>query len=149
MSVINPSRLWKLRKGIFGLTEAPRLWWLGARGDLLERGWSEVKAAPATFILKNTKNQLCGLSVLHDDGGLLRGSGELYEASLRKLRKRVPLKIWANQDTAFASRDARRRKARRPTMLTSLSAATSTMSNRFRLANVAERIPRRSLRPWR
>ena len=52
---IDPKKLWRLKKGVFGLTEALRLWWLRIRGDLLACGWTEVKAAAATFILKDPK----------------------------------------------------------------------------------------------
>jgi hypothetical protein len=63
-----------------------------------------VKATPATFILEDAKNRLCGVLVLREDDGLLRGSGECYEPSLRKLQKRVPLKIWKNQGIRLAGR---------------------------------------------
>ena len=80
---VDPKRLWKLKKGVFGLTEAPRLWWLRIRGDLLSCGWTEVHAAAAPFILKDKSGNLCGVLVLHVDDGLLCGKGKYYEDSLR------------------------------------------------------------------
>ena len=74
------------------------------RGDLLECGWTEVKAASATFILKDEKKQLCGVLVLHVDDGLFCGSGKHYEKSLEKLQTRAPLKVWKNQGLRFTGR---------------------------------------------
>ena len=79
---VDPRNLWKLKKGVFGLTEAPRLWWLRIRKDLLKCGWTEVKAAPATFILLDAAERLCGILVLHVDDGLVAGEGAHYEKSL-------------------------------------------------------------------
>ena len=75
MKDVDPRRLWKLQKGVFGFTEAPRLWWLRIRKDLLRCGWVEVRAAPATFILLDKSGKLCGILVLHVDDGLLAGGG--------------------------------------------------------------------------
>ncbi len=99
--VIKPRRLWRPKKGVFGLTEAPRLRWLRIRVDLLECGWSEAKAAPATFSLKSAKNRLRAASVLHVYDGLVCGSGECYEASRRELQKREPLKLWGSHGIRF------------------------------------------------
>ncbi len=90
---MNPRSLWKFKKGVFGWSEAPQLLWLPIRKDLLACGWTEVKAAPATFILKNRFGKLCGVLVLHVDDVLLCGSGPTYDESLRQLQKREPLKI--------------------------------------------------------
>jgi hypothetical protein len=101
---INPKRLWRLKKGVFGLTEAPRLWWLRIRGDLLACGWTEVKAAAATFILKDKRGKLCGVLVLHVDDGLLCGKGTCYEDALKALQKRAPLKSFKKQALRFTGR---------------------------------------------
>ncbi len=45
------------------------------------------------------RNRSRGVLVLHVDNGLLCGNGECYEASLGKLQRRAPLKIWKNQGT--------------------------------------------------
>ena len=47
----SPDELWKLEKAVFGLTEAPRYWWLRIRQDLLDVGYVEVPFLPATFLL--------------------------------------------------------------------------------------------------
>ena len=64
----------------------------------------EVKAAAATFILKDPKGKLCGVLVLHVDDGLLRGKGSYYEEALKKLQKRAPLKIFKKQALRFTGR---------------------------------------------
>ena len=68
------------------MTEAPRLRWLRIRGDLLAFGWTEVKAAAATFILKDKRGKLCGVLVLHVDDGLCCGYGSYYEGALKELQ---------------------------------------------------------------
>ena len=88
---------------MFGLTEAPRLW-LRIRGDLLDCGWTEVKAAAATFILKDEHKKLCGVLVLHVDDGLRCGKGKLYEKSLEQLQSRAPLEVWKNQGLRVTGR---------------------------------------------
>eukprot|EP00969_Alexandrium_andersonii_P166886 7375101-Alexandrium_andersonii.AAC.1 len=56
-------------KGVFGLRESPRLWYLKFRGDLIEIGWSEVGFAKCFFILRDPMGELCGLLILHVDDG--------------------------------------------------------------------------------
>ena len=85
MKGVDKNRLWLLRKAVFGLTEAPRMWWLRIRNDLLAVGWQELRSVSAVFILKDKNNKLCGILVLHVDDGLICGAGPCYEKSLRAL----------------------------------------------------------------
>ncbi len=93
---VDPHALWKIKKGVFGLSEAPRLWWLRIRKDLLETGWQELPVAPATFVLKDLAGALCGLLVLHVDDGLVCGPGEWHEKALASLKARAPINRWKN-----------------------------------------------------
>ena len=86
------------------MTEAPRLWWLRIRADLLACGWTEVKAAAATLILKDGQSRLCGVLVLHVDDGLCCGRGKHYDDALKALQKRAPLKIFKKKVLKFTGR---------------------------------------------
>ena len=76
---------------MFGLSEAPRLWWLRIRKDLVETGWEELSVMAAVFIIKDPAGKLCGILVLHVDDGLTCGRGKHYTAALEALKKRAPL----------------------------------------------------------
>ena len=72
--------------------------------DLIACGWQEVRAAPATFILKDMQGKLCGVMVLHVDDGLVAGKGLHFEESLKQLKARAPSKTWKNQGIKFTGR---------------------------------------------
>ncbi len=71
----NPNELWRLEKAVFGLTEAPRYWWLRIRKDMLETGWVEVPFMAATFAFYDA-GKLAGVALLHVDDGMLAGKGK-------------------------------------------------------------------------
>ena len=72
----------ELVKGVFGLKESPRLWWLKLRDAVLEAGFQEVKSAPGTFRVLDKAKKLVGMLVVHVDDGVWAGAGPL----LRKRR---------------------------------------------------------------
>ena len=100
----DPRGLWKLKKAVFGLTEAPRRWWLRIRKDLLSLSWEEIPCLTATFILYDSAGRVCGLLVLHVDDGLTAGDGEHYERTIQELRKKAPLNAWRRGKFEFLGR---------------------------------------------
>ena len=88
---VNPNTLWKIKKDVFGLQEAPRLWWLKFRGDLIEMGWIELRYIKAVFILLE-KGRLIGILVIHVDDGLCAGKGRQFDQALSRLYERLPIK---------------------------------------------------------
>ena len=54
-------------KGVFGLKEAPRLWYLAARKKCEEAGFEELRTAKSTFVIRNPDGSLAGILVLHVD----------------------------------------------------------------------------------
>lgn len=58
---VNSAGLWRIKKGVLGLTDAPPLWWLQVRSDLLATGWTELRGVAATFALFSTDGRLQGL----------------------------------------------------------------------------------------
>ena len=69
---IQPLRLLKLLKGAYGLTEAPRLWYLRARQMLTDVGSVELGRAKATFVFR-VGSELLAMLVLRIDDGMLMG----------------------------------------------------------------------------
>ena len=67
---IKPFELLKVCKSAYGLSEAPRLWYLRARELLISIGFEELSMAKATFIMKKEGEVVCILC-LHVDDGLL------------------------------------------------------------------------------
>eukprot|EP00971_Amphidinium_carterae_P349931 6491302-Amphidinium_carterae.2 len=94
--------LLKILKGVFGLPESPRLWWLEIRGLLLKTGWEEHSELVATFLLfevecdSDGRRTLVGMLSLHVDDGIWAGSGDHFEKAQQELRdvvsKRTVLK---------------------------------------------------------
>eukprot|EP00435_Cladocopium_sp_Y103_P070035 s255_g34.t1 len=65
-----PLELMRVCKSAYGLSEAPRLWYLRARELLLSIGFEELQMAEATFIMK-IQNEVVAILCLHVDDGLL------------------------------------------------------------------------------
>ena len=50
---VHPDCLLKICKGVYGLREAPRLWYQKADKDLRDCGWEELKTARSTYCLRD------------------------------------------------------------------------------------------------
>ena len=55
----------RLLKGVYGLVNAPRLWWTRVRKDLKELGWEEITTEPCFWVKRNAKGKIVGLSLIH------------------------------------------------------------------------------------
>ena len=87
--------LLRLLKGAYGLTEAPRLWYLRARQVLTQLGFTELRCARAVFVYR-LAGRLVGLLTLHVDDGMLFGN--LEDIELRKIQEKIngsfKIKYW-------------------------------------------------------
>ena len=63
---VEPGRLLKARKAIYGFAEAARLFWLALREHLESDGWRESRLEPALFYLR-VEGRLRGILVTHVD----------------------------------------------------------------------------------
>ena len=78
--------LLKLIKGVYGLKEAPRLWYLRAVELIRESGWTELESSKATFVCRDPKTgELTGMLVLHVDDACYAGKGAHYEQCVKNL----------------------------------------------------------------
>ena len=91
-------------KGIYGLKEAPRLWYLKAKETLIACGWEELSIAKAVFVCRNAKGQCVGMLVLHVDDACYGGSGPEYDACVAKTRQAFKLGSEKEWDFEFLGR---------------------------------------------
>ena len=63
----------KVRKGVFGLADAPRMWWLRLDRALTERGWRRGMMDGACWYLRGEKEELRGIIISHVDDLLVTG----------------------------------------------------------------------------
>jgi hypothetical protein len=90
-----PFALLRLLKGAYGLTEAPRLWYLRARQLLQKLGFEEMQCARATFVYR-LNGVLIAFLVLHVDDGMLFGN--MQDGRFRSIREAINrsfnIKFW-------------------------------------------------------
>ncbi|CAK0825490.1 unnamed protein product [Prorocentrum cordatum] len=78
----------KAKKGIYGLNDAPLLWYEEHRDTILSLpGASKSKLCPALFIFHDEHGKLIGLIGTHVDDDLVAGSPEFFANQVAKLRK--------------------------------------------------------------
>jgi hypothetical protein len=82
----------ELVKGVFGLKESPRLWWLKLRDAILEAGFQECRTAPGTFMTRE-KDRLTGMLCVHVDDGVWAGEGKGFRKAQETLRRLMRFKV--------------------------------------------------------
>ena len=88
---VPPGSLIKIIKGVYGLKEAPRLWYLKAKETLVKCGWEELSCARAVFVKRDKSGKCCGMLVLHVDDACFAGSGPDFEHCVKETRKAFKL----------------------------------------------------------
>ena len=76
---VRQGSLLKLVKGVYGLKEAPRLWYLRARQLITRCGWQELSCAKSVFVLRDDDNALCGMMRVHVDDAFYGCVGQVFE----------------------------------------------------------------------
>ena len=79
-----PAGLAKVRKGVFGLADAPRQWYLRLNRSLVGRGWCRSMMDAACWFLWSPSGELDGVICSHVDD-LLLGGGDRAQAELKAL----------------------------------------------------------------
>ena len=90
---VRPFELMRVCKSAYGLSEAPRLWYLRARELLISIGFEELQMAKATFIMKQ-KGDVIAILCLHVDDGLLVIKPSAVERVKRAIDKHFNIKEW-------------------------------------------------------
>lgn len=74
----------RIRKGVFGLADAPRQWYLRLNRALQERGWERMTMDYAGWLLWSKTGELEGMMLSHVDDLLMTGS-KVAEEHLKSL----------------------------------------------------------------
>ena len=108
---VRPLELLQILKSAYGLTEAPRLWYLKASRTLEQTPLQEMKAARATFVAAEN-GVSWALLALHVDDGLLMGA--LDDPRVLKLREQInqlfKIKEWKEPPFTFLGVDFEKTK---------------------------------------
>ena len=93
--VIAPFALLRVLKGAYGLTEAPRLWYLRARQLLRDCGFVELRCARAVFTLR-CDECLVAVLTLHVDDGMLFGHEKhpAFKKAKALINEKFNIKQW-------------------------------------------------------
>jgi len=81
---LGSGNLARLRKGVFGLADSPRRWYLRLHRSLTQLGWERSVMDAAMWTLRDGQGNLQGIVLSHVDDLLLGGTQVAYE-SIRKL----------------------------------------------------------------
>lgn len=92
---VAPGELLQVVKSAYGLSEAPRLWYLRAKELLVEAGMEELPTARATFIKRSKdKKEVQAILCLHVDDGLLVADRKHMASIKASIDQRFAIKDW-------------------------------------------------------
>lgn len=83
----------RARKGIFGLGESPRMWYLRFKSELEALGFKECRILPGLFVHWEKCGQIDGIISIHVDDALLAIAKHL-EAIIAELKRRLSFGTW-------------------------------------------------------
>ena len=83
-------KIWKLRKCVYGLNDAARVWYFTVKNVLIELGCIQLKVDPAMFYwFQNEK--LSGLFLIHVDDFIWGGTQMFKDSVISKLEKKFEI----------------------------------------------------------
>ena len=91
-------KLWKLNKCMYGLVDAPRMWYTELCNSLVELGM-KVCTYNESFLYWHHKGELCGIMAIHVDDLLNSGSDEFNQIVMQQLKAKY--KISKEVDSEF------------------------------------------------
>ena len=93
----------KAKKGVYGLNDAPLLWYLEHRDTILSlEGAEKSKLCPALFLFRDpTTKKLLGMTGIHVDDDLILGSKQFFENQVAQLRKMHSYGKWHTSVEGF------------------------------------------------
>ena len=90
---MSPQQLFRVRKAVYGLLNAPRRWMDKLAKELENTGWVRSKLEPCVWRLYDS-GTLCGLIGVHVDDIVCSGAGTIYDEKVQMLRKIFPFGSW-------------------------------------------------------
>ena len=80
------TKVWKLKRCIYGLKEVPRAWYKRVRREMLKLGGSLSKYDNAIYLWHSKTGELEGMLISHVDDFAFGGSEEWYAKVIRKIK---------------------------------------------------------------
>jgi hypothetical protein len=82
----------ELHKPVYGLADAPKLWWQSLTKALKDMNMEQSKLDGCLFYSRDQENQLNGVIAFHVDDLILGGTKEFHEHIFQPLKKKYPFK---------------------------------------------------------
>ena len=100
--------LLEMRKGVYGLCNAPRLWWRRLRQVLIELGFVEMRMMQCVFMYwacdqDGKRQQLMGALAVHVDDIIICGS-VVFEKVLKRLKEKLTFGKWYVREFDYLGR---------------------------------------------
>jgi hypothetical protein len=83
-----PGQVWRLRKGLYGLREASRLWFEEFSADLKEKGGQKLFGDEAVFLFFRN-GEICGIVCVHVDDIIATGDNIFHVEVVDEIKKEV------------------------------------------------------------
>ena len=105
---VHQNDLLEMRKGVYGLCNAPRLWWRRLREVLLELGFVEMRMMQCVFMYwasdhQGNRKQLMGVLAVHVDDLIICGS-VVFESVLARLKEKLTFGKWYVREFDYLGR---------------------------------------------
>jgi len=82
--------VWRLKKGIYGLNDAARQWYLTVKNELLQYGCVQMPLDSSVFVYY-TNGEFSGFLAVHVDDFLGAGSEEFHDKVIRRLKEKFQI----------------------------------------------------------
>lgn len=110
---IDQDDLLEMQKGVYGLCNAPRLWWRRLREVLISLGFVEMKMMSCVFANwacdhNGHRRELMGLLAVHVDDIIISGA-VVFESVLTKLKQRLTFGKWWIREFTYLGRQVKQR----------------------------------------
>jgi len=147
---IDMRQLIKILKGVFGLADAPREWYLALDEALLEAGWVRMHGDLALWVLRGDNGEVEGLIAGHVDD-LMFGGNERAHTIYRRVGDRLGLGKIEYDDFTWCGKRFQRLKdgSIRMTMTAYHENMSTVYITKDRLLDIASRLTERELRSFR
>ena len=103
--------VWKLKKPLYGLTDAGRKFWLKVRSIVESNGYEKLKGDEA-FYFKHKDGKLSGMLLLHVDDFMMAGSKDFVEETTEMFRKTLTISKVEDNSFRFCGVDVQLRDGR-------------------------------------
>ena len=107
--LVPPGSLLKAVKGLFGVPEAPRLWFLEVIEKAVTSGFERVPGFPCVLVCRDA-GKFVGMIALHVDDGVMTGEGPQWDTCVKSLFSKLRLKHHRVNDLEYLKRRIVRRK---------------------------------------